>query len=109
MCVHWVIFVDLLLRRVLGELDTLRDVTLKAVIASLEELLLVVVGAADNIDRLLGTAGAKLNRNGKEVGAGGLSDGITTSDTRQVDEAGLDNALLALGGPDYLLGESDCC
>jgi hypothetical protein len=97
------------LRRVLGKLNTLRDVTFEAIIASLEELLLVVVGAANDVDRLLGTAGTKLNGNGEEVGTSGLGDSITTGDTREVDEAGLDNALLALGGPDHLLGESDFC
>jgi hypothetical protein len=40
-----------------NKLDTLGDVTLEAVVTSLEKLLLVVVRAADNVDRLLGTAG----------------------------------------------------
>src|SRR5690349_936982 len=93
-------------RRVLGELDALGDVALQAVVASLEQLLLVVVGTADDVDGLLGTARAKLNGNGEEVGASGLSNGITTLDTREVDKAGLDKALLALGGPDDLVGKS---
>ena len=93
-------------RRVLGELDALGDVALQAVVASLEQLLLVLVGAADDVNGLLGTAGAKLDGHGEEIGAGSLSDGITTLDTREVDEAGLDEALLALGGPDDLVGES---
>jgi hypothetical protein len=66
----------------------------------------VVVGAADNVNGLLGTAGAKLDRNGEEVGASGLSDGVTTLNTGEVDKAGLDEPLLALGGPDDLVGES---
>jgi hypothetical protein len=93
-------------RRVLGELDALGDVALQAVVASLEKLLLVVVGTADNVDSLLGTAGAKLDGNRKEVGASGLSDGVTTLDTGKVDKAGLDEALLALGGSNNLVGES---
>lgn len=48
----------------------------------------------------------KLDGNGEEVSAGGLGNGITTLDTREVDEAGLDDTLLALGGPDHLLGKS---
>lgn len=93
-------------RRVLGELDALGDVALQAVVASLEQLLLVVVGAADDVNGLLGTAGAKLNGDGEEVGASGLSNGITTLDTWEIDKAGLDQALLALGGPDDLVGKS---
>jgi len=93
-------------RRVLGELDALGDVALQAVVASLEQLLLVVVGAADNVNGLLRTAGAKLDGHGEEVGAGGLCDGIATLNTGEVDKTGLDEALLALGGPDDLVGES---
>jgi hypothetical protein len=44
-------------RRVLDELDALADVTLQAIVAGLKKLLLLVVGAADNIDSLLGTVG----------------------------------------------------
>lgn len=99
--------VDSLGGRVGDELNTLGDVALQTVVAGLEQLLLVVVCAADNVDRLLCTAGAKLNGYGEEVGAGGLCDGVTTVNTGQVDEAGLDNALLALGGLDDLLGESN--
>jgi len=44
-------------RWVLDELDTLADVTLEASIASLEELLLVCVGLADNVLGLLGAVG----------------------------------------------------
>jgi hypothetical protein len=51
---------------------------------------------------------AKLDWDGEEVGAGGFSDGITTGDTWEVDEAGLDDALLALRGLDHLLGKSAC-
>lgn len=93
-------------RGILGELNALGDVALQAVVASLEQLLLVLVGAADNVNSLLGSAGAKLDGNGEELGAGSLSNSITTLDTREVDEAGLDEALLALGGPDDLVGES---
>jgi hypothetical protein len=92
--------------RVVDKLDALGDVTLEAIVACLEELLLVVICAADNVDGLLGAVGAKLDRHGEEVGAGGLCDGVAAGDTWQVDEAGLDDALLALGGLDDLLGES---
>jgi hypothetical protein len=55
------------------------------------------------------TTHAELNGDGEEVGARDLGNGITASDTGEVDEAGLDNALLALGGLDHLLGESAPC
>ena len=44
-------------RRSLGELDTLADVALEAGVASLEELLLVVVGGGDSVVGLGGTIG----------------------------------------------------
>tara|TARA_R110002003_G_scaffold48_30_gene4210 strand:+ start:14035 stop:14355 length:321 start_codon:yes stop_codon:yes gene_type:complete len=47
----------LLGRRILDKLDTLGDVALETVVACLEELLLVVVDAADNVNRFLGTVG----------------------------------------------------
>lgn len=67
----------------------------------------MVVGTADDVDGLLGAAGAKLDGDGEEFGAGRLSNSVTTLDTRKVDEAGLDKTLLALGGPDDLIGESN--
>jgi hypothetical protein len=97
---------DLLGRRVLGELNALGNVALEAVVAGLEELLLVVVGAADDIDGLLGTAGAKLDGNREELGASGLCNSIAALNTGKVHEAGLDKTLFALGGPDDLVGES---
>lgn len=66
----------------------------------------MIVGAADDVDGLLSTAGAELDGNGEELGAGRLSNGVTTLNTGEVDEAGLNKALLALGGPDDLVGES---
>ena len=109
------------------ELDALADVALQAVVAGLEKLLLCIVGAANDINGLLGTSGlsrelailrtqagikdfvstyTKLNGDGEEVKTSGLGDGISTLDTREVDVAGLDNTLLALGGLDDLLGEA---
>ena len=66
----------------------------------------MLVCAADDVDGLLGTAGTKLNGHGEVLSAGGLGDGITTLHTWEVDVAGLDDALLALGGLDDLLGEA---
>jgi len=66
----------------------------------------VVVDAADNVNGLLGTAGAKLDGYGEEVGAGGFCDSVAAVDTGEVDKAGLDDALLAVRGLDDLLGES---
>jgi hypothetical protein len=48
---------DLLLGRILGKLNTLADIALEAIVASLEQLLLVVIGATDDVNRLLRTAG----------------------------------------------------
>lgn len=92
--------------RVLGELNALGDVALEAIVAGLEKLLLVVIGTADDIDSLLGTTGAKLDGDGEELSASGLSNGVTALDTGKVDKTGLDETLLALGGPDNLVGES---
>jgi hypothetical protein len=114
-------WVNSLLRRVVDEVDTLLDVTLEVLVAGLKELLLVFVGLADHVDGLLSTRGlqtvrgvhdnlgntyAELDWDGEELAAGRLLDGFTTGNTRKVDEAGLDNTLLALDGPDDLLGES---
>lgn len=49
---------------------------------------------------------AKLDRHGEEVTAGLLGDLITARDTREVDIAGLDEALGAREGLEQLLGES---
>jgi hypothetical protein len=48
---------DLLGRRGCDELDTLLDVIRKASVASLEKLLLLLVCAADDVNRLLGAVG----------------------------------------------------
>lgn len=95
-----------LLRRVADELNALLNVALKVLVAGLEELLLGVVRLGDDVDGLLGTVGTELDGHGEELNAGGLDDGITALDTREVDERGLDNTLLALGGLQQLLGEA---
>lgn len=66
----------------------------------------MVVDAADDINSLLSTAGAKLDGNGEELRTSGLSNSIATLNAGKVDKAGLNEALLALGGPDDLVGES---
>ena len=50
---------------------------------------------------------AELDRNGEVVEASLLGDGITTGDTRKVDESRLDNASLALVSLEELLGEAE--
>ena len=92
--------------RVRDEFDALADVALQAIVAGLEKLLLLVIGAADNVDGLLGTVDTKLDRHGEELKTSGLGDGISALNTREVDVAGLYDALLALGGLDDLLGEA---
>jgi hypothetical protein len=97
----------LLGRRVGDELDTLGDVALEALVASLEELLLVLVGRANGVVGLLCALRAELDGNGEVVEASLLGDGITTGDTREVDESGLNNAGLALVSLEELLGEAE--
>lgn len=107
----------------MDEVNALLDIALEVLVGDLEQLLLVVVGLADYIDRLLGTSGlykvsvvtglysnntyAKLDWNGEEVDAGSLRNTIATSNARKIDEAGLDDALFALNGLDNLFGEPE--
>ena len=97
----------LLGRRKLGELNTLGNVALEAGVASLEKLLLSSVGRSDNVLSLLDTILAELDGDGEVVEASLLSDGVATGDTRDVDERRLDDAGLALGGLDDLLGKAE--
>lgn len=77
---------------------TLLDVLLQVTQASLEELLLVSIDLADLVD-LLNTVRAKLDLGGEEVDALVLEE-------RALDESGLNDALLALGGAEKRLGEA---
>lgn len=86
------------LRVLLGELDTLLNVTLEVLEAGVEELLLVVGDLADGVD-LLNTVGAKLDLRGEEVNTLVLVE-------RRVDEGGLNDTLLALGSLEERLGET---
>jgi hypothetical protein len=95
------------LRGVLNELNTLLDVALKALDASLQESLLLVGDTVKDVTGLLGTVGAKLDGSREELDTGGLDDLIAASHTGQVNESGLDDVLLALGGLDNSLGESE--
>ena len=47
----------LLLGRLVGKVDALLDVALQLLVGDLEELLLCIVGFADDVNHLLGTAG----------------------------------------------------
>lgn len=82
----------------LDKVHTLLDVLLQVHQAGIEELLLVLVDRADLVD-LLNTVGAELDARGEEVDALVLVQG-------GVDEGGLDDALLALGGAEQGLGEA---
>jgi len=93
--------------RVGDELDTLGDVALEALVASLEELLLVLVGRTNGVVGLLCALRAKLDRDGEVVKASLLGDSITTGDTGKVDESGLNDASLALVSLEELLGEAE--
>lgn len=50
---------------------------------------------------------SKLNRDGEEVAASLLGNGITARNAGEVDVARLNEALLALDSPEELLGKSD--
>ena len=113
-----------LLWGVLGELDTLLNVALESLDASVQKLLLTRGDAVENVDGLFGTVGlyrvcqllcpstfelrthSKLNGGGEEINAGGLGNRITAGNTGQVDECRLNNALDALRSLENGLGES---
>ena len=97
----------LLGRRVGDELDTLGDVALEALVAGLEELLLVLVGRANGVVGLLCALRAKLNGNGEVVKASLLGDLVTAGNTGKVDESGLNDTSLALVRLEKLLGEAE--
>lgn len=88
------------------ELNTLGNVTGQALVTSLEQLLLVVVGTSNNVVYLLRTFYAKLGGDGEEVTTCELLDLSSTLNTWEVDKGGLDDAALTLGGPDDLLCKS---
>lgn len=96
-------------RGVLDELDTLLDVALEALVALLQQLLLVLVGATKDVLCVLGAVRVELDRNGEVVAAGQLGDFITAGDAGQVDVGWLNDAGLALESPDDLLGEAGPC
>lgn len=108
---------------VVDKVNALLNVALEILVASFQELLLLVIGLADNVDGLLSTARlfevsiteqnewsamtyAELNWYGEEVVTGGLCNRVTALDTWKVDKARLDNTLLALDSLDDLLGET---
>jgi hypothetical protein len=112
------------LGRVVDEADALGNVALETLNALGQKALLLLGDALQRVDGLLSTVGlckvsqfnisrhsgfsthAELNGNGEEVSAGLLGDSLTSGNTGKVDVAGLDEAGLALGGTEDLLGES---
>lgn len=88
------------------ELYALCDVTGEALVASLEQLLLIVVGSRDNVEDLLDTFWPEFGWDGEEVAASELLDLGTTLDAWEVDESWLDNARFSPSSSDNLLGES---
>jgi hypothetical protein len=97
----------LLCGRVDDELDTLGDVALEVFVASLQEALLELIGRTNDVVGLLGTLGTELDRNGEVVKTSLLGDGITTGNTVEVDESGLNDASLALLSLEELLSEAE--
>lgn len=115
----------LLLGRVVDKGNALLDVALEALDGGLEERLLLVSNAVKNIDGLLSTVGlcvvsmstetsdglaySELNGDGEEVDASGFLDLLAAGNTGEVDVAGLNKALGALGSFEELLGKPDKC
>ena len=97
----------LLLRRVLNELNPLLNIPLKPIIASLQQLLLVVVGGAEDVDGLDRALRAELDGHAEVVAAGRLLDRVAAVDAREVDEGGFHHARLALDGLHDALGEAE--
>lgn len=64
------------------------------------------VSTKDTVNGTKAETYAKLNGNGEEVNTSLLSNLLTTGDTGEVDVAGLDKALGALGGLEELLSEA---
>lgn len=116
-----------LLRRRLGELDTLLDVLLEADNGRLQQLLLLVGDGGQRVNGPLGTVGLraesaeqyagsrsygalcsypKLNRNREEVGAGLLCNLSATRDAGEVHVRRLNEALGTLLGLEKLLGKA---
>lgn len=54
----------------------------------------------------LDTTYTELDGYREELGTGSLRDGVATFNTWEVDEARLDDTLLAIDGLDYLLGKA---
>lgn len=100
---------NLLLRWVLDEVDALLNVALELAVAGLQQLLLVLVGGADDVVRLDSTLLAELDRHGEVIAAGLLRDRVTALDTWEVDKGALDDTGLALGGLHDALSEAVAC
>lgn len=110
----------------MSEVDALLDVALQALNRGLEQSLLLVGNVAQDVDGLLGAVGletcqhtsettthqadgtatyAKLDGDREEVDARLLLDLLAAGNAREVDVAGLNEALGALGGLEELLSE----
>lgn len=107
----------------MGKFDTLGDVALEALDGLLQERLLLVGDALEGVGGLLSAVGlcmisdtignrgmhstyAELNGNREEVQASRLGNGVSSRDTREIDVAGLNEALLTLDGSEDLLGKA---
>lgn len=91
---------------VLDKLDTLFNVPLEPLVASLQQLLLVLARAADNVVRLLGAFCAQLDGDREVVAAGFLCDGVAAFDAGEVDVGGFDDTGFALHGFHDFFGEA---
>ena len=114
----------------LNEVDSLLDISLEALCASLEEFLLLLGDACEDVDGFLGTSRlyiqvskiqkiekceiterdsttySKFNGRREEVDTGFLGDSITARNTGQVDERRFDDSLLTLDSFEHGFGES---
>jgi hypothetical protein len=96
-----------LLGRVVDKVDALLDIALEAFNGLLQESLLLVSGALQGVSGLLCSVGSKLDRDGEEVNANFLGNGLTARNSGEIDVARLNQTLLTLGSPQDLLGESE--
>ena len=110
-------------RRVVHEVDALRNIPFEALLGRLKQLLLVFAQLSEDVISLLGSGWlvwsadeasyrmhcmtyAELHRNGKKIDAGLFRDSVATRHSREVYESWFYNAFITLHGLDDSLGEA---
>jgi len=96
----------LALRRLLCKPHTGLNILLQALIALLQQLLLIRIRAPHDILHALDTLLAELHRDGEEITTGFFGDGVAAGNAGEVDEGGFGDGGGALGGFDDFFGET---